>query len=142
MSRKLGFSAVLAGLLAAAGASVATQQLPPGYVDPKPILDAAIQAIGNDKLTCVTLSGTAYNGAVGQQKEAGTNVDWPRPDQLSNYTRTMNWQTRTMKEEFDRKPGLAPAAWKYGIGWLAGPLQSQTHQVFMLNASDANKPYA
>src|ERR671933_445359 len=91
-------------LVAAMGASVATQQLPPGYVDPKPILDDAIKAIGNDKLNCVTLSGTAYNGAVGQQKEAGRNVDWPRPDQLANYTRTMNWQTRTMKEEFDRKP--------------------------------------
>ena len=64
MSRQLGFAALVAGLLAATGGTVTTQQLPPGYVDPKPILDAAIQAIGNDKLTCVTLSGTAYNGAV------------------------------------------------------------------------------
>jgi glyoxylase-like metal-dependent hydrolase (beta-lactamase superfamily II) len=125
----------VAGLFALAGGQVATQQLPPGFVDPKPILDAAIKAIGNDKLNCVTLSGEGYNGAVGQQKEAGKNVDWPRPDKLGNYTRTMNWQARTMKEEFDRKPGLAPAAWKYGIGWLDGPLQTQTHQIFMLNAS-------
>jgi glyoxylase-like metal-dependent hydrolase (beta-lactamase superfamily II) len=135
MSRRIALAVVVAGLFAVAGGQVATQQLPPGFVDPKPILDAAIQAIGNDKLNCVTLSGEGYNGAVGQQKEAGKNVDWPRPDKLANYTRTMNWQARTMKEEFDRKPGLTPAAWKYGIGWVDGPLQTQTHQVFMLNAS-------
>ena len=40
----------------------------------------------------------------------------------------MNWQAKTMKEEFDRKPGVAPAAWKYGIGWLDGPLQTNPHQ--------------
>jgi len=136
MSRKFGLPLIFAGLMALAGGSVATQQqFPPGYVDPKPLLDAAIQAIGNDKLNCVTISGTGYNGAVGQQKESGKNVDWPRPDSLANYTRTMNWQTRTMKEEFDRKPGLVPAAWKYGVGWLHGPLQQNAHQIFMLNAS-------
>src|SRR6185437_15065844 len=135
MSRRIALAMGVAGLFALAGGQVATQQLPPGFVDPKPILDAAIKAIGNDKLNCVTLSGEGYNGAVGQQKEAGKNVDWPRPDKLGNYTRTMNWQARTMKEEFDRKPGLAPAAWKYGIGWLDGPLQKETHRIFMLNAS-------
>ena len=143
MSRKYALPVLFAGLLALTGRSVATQQqFAPGYVDPKPILDAAIQAIGNDKLNCVTISGTAYDGAVGQQKEAGKNVDWPRIDSLANYTRTMNWQAKTMKEEFDRKPGLAPAAWKYGVGWIDGPLQTQTHQTFMLNASNASKVYA
>ena len=142
MVRKFGLPLIVAGLMALTGGSVATQQqLPPGFVDPKPILDAAIQAIGNDKLNCVTISGTAYDGAVGQQKEAGKNVDWPRIDSLANYTRTMNWQAKTMKEEFDRKPGLTPAAWKYGVGWIDGPIQTQTHQTFMLNASGAT-PYA
>jgi glyoxylase-like metal-dependent hydrolase (beta-lactamase superfamily II) len=135
MSRKLALAVIVAGLFAVAGGSVATQQLPPGYVNPKPLLDAAITAIGNDKLNCVTIAGEGYNGAVGQQKEAGKNVDWPRPDKLGNYVRTMNWQAKTMKEEFDRKPGLVPAAWKYGVGWVDGPLQKETHQVFMLNAS-------
>ena len=52
------------------------------------------------------------------------NVDWPRGEPLANYTRTMNWDARTMKEEFDRKPGLNPASWKYGLGWMGGtPLQ-------------------
>ena len=37
----------------------------------------------------------------------------------------MNWDAKTMKEEFDRKPGLNPASWKYGIGWIDGPLQQK-----------------
>ena len=135
MLRKFALPVCLAGLFAVAGGSVATQQLPPGYVDPKPLLDAAVRTIGNDKLNCVTIAGEGYNGAVGQQKEAGKNVDWPRPDKLANYIRTMNWQAKTMKEEFDRKPGLVPAAWKYGVGWVDGPLQKETHQILMLNAS-------
>jgi hypothetical protein len=64
--------------------TVATQQLPPGYVDPQPILAAAAKAIGTDNLRCVTISGTAYDGAVGQQLEAGKNVDWPRIDSLAS----------------------------------------------------------
>ena len=112
----------------------AGQQFPPGYMDPRPILDAARKAIGNDALRCVTISGSGYNGAVGQQKEAAKQVDWPRPDSLANYTRTMNWDNWTMKEEFDRKPGLTPALWKYGIGWIDGtPIQKNPHQIFMLN---------
>ena len=97
------------------------------------MLDAAARAIGSDKLKCVTISGTAYAGAVGQQRESARNVDWPRIDQLANYTRTMNWEAKTMKEEFDRKPGLNPASWKYGVGWIDGPLQQQPHQIFMVN---------
>jgi glyoxylase-like metal-dependent hydrolase (beta-lactamase superfamily II) len=116
---------------------VFTQQLPPGYLDPQPILAAARRAIGADNLRCVTLSGTAYAGAVGQQREAGKNIDWPRIDSLANYTRTMNWAAQTMKEEFDRKPGLAPAGWKYGVGWIDGPLQQNQHQIFMLNGDRA-----
>src|SRR4029453_4710608 len=135
MSRTLGVLAVLVGLVALAGRTVTTQQpLPPGYLDPKPILDAARSAIGTDNPRCATTPGTAYDGALGQQRETAPNVDWPRIDSLANYTRTMNWEAGTMKEEFDRKPGLAPAQWKYGIGWVGGtPLQKNTHQIFMLN---------
>jgi glyoxylase-like metal-dependent hydrolase (beta-lactamase superfamily II) len=82
----------------------------------------------------VTISGTGYDGAVGQFKLAEKGVDWPRIDALANYTRTMNWEAGTMKEEFDRKPGLNPAMWKYGVGWIDGaPLQQNQHQIFMVN---------
>ncbi len=136
MARRLARFVSVAGI-AAACATVSTQSLPPGYVDPQPLLAAAARAVGTDNLRCVTISGTAYDGAVGQQKESGRNIDWPRIDALTNYTRTMNWEAKTLKEEFDRKPGLAPAAWKYGIGWVDGPLQQNPHQIFMLNGKYA-----
>ena len=134
MAKTFLFPSTIAVLLAVS-ATVATQQFQPGYVDPRPVLQAAAKAIGTDNLKCVTISGNAYNGAVGQQRESGKNIDWPRPDSLANYTRTMNWEAKTMKEEFDRKPGLTPAAWKYGIGWIDGPRQQNTHQIFMVNGS-------
>ena len=66
------------------------------------------------------------------------NVDWPRGEPLANYTRTMNWDARTMKEEFDRKPGLNPASWKYGVGWMDGtPLQQHPRQIFVVNGKHA-----
>jgi glyoxylase-like metal-dependent hydrolase (beta-lactamase superfamily II) len=115
-----------------------TQSFPPGFVDPKPVLDAAIRAIGADKMKCLTIGGgNGYAGAVGQQFESVINVDWPRVDALTNYTRTMNWDAKTMKEEFDRKPGLNPASWKYGVGWIDGPLQKNQHQTFMVNGNVA-----
>ena len=137
MARSFRLLSVMAILSVVMASTASSQQLGPGYVDPKPILAAAAKAIGTDNLKCVTISGTAYDGAVGQQRESGRNVDWPRIDALANYTRTMNWETRTMKEEFDRKPGLAPAAWKYGAGWVDGPIQKNLHQIFMLNGKYA-----
>ena len=112
------------------------QQVPAGYLDPRPVLQAAARAIGTDNLKCVTIAGTAYAGMVGQQRMNDKGVDWPRGEPLANYTRTMNWETRTMKEEFDRKPGLNPASWKYGLGWVDGtPPQQNPHQVFMVNGA-------
>ncbi len=137
MSSRLGLPVIVAVVLAFLGPRAATQQLSPGYLDPLPILAAAEQAIGTTNLKCVTISGTAYGGAVGQQREAAWNVDWPRIDQLANYIRTMNWDTRTMREEFDRKPGLNPADWKYGVGWEDGPLQQNAHQVFVVSGDHA-----
>ena len=73
---------------------------------------------------------------MGQQHESGWNVDWPRGEALANYTRTMNWEAKTMKEEFDRKPGLNPASWKWGVGWKGGtPLQQNPHQTFFVNGN-------
>ena len=113
---------------------VGAQSYAPGYVDPRPVLDAAAKAIGVDNLKCVTVAGTGYAGAVGQQWWSDRNVDWPRGEPLANYTRTMNWETKTMKEEFDRKPGVNPASWKYGVGWMGGtPPQRQSRQTFMVN---------
>ena len=118
--------------------STAAQKAAPGYLDPWPVLRAASQAIGAEKLTCVTVSGTGYAAMVGQQRLHAYQVDWPRGEPLINYTRTMNWAARSMKEEFDRTPGLNPASWKYGLGWRGGsPIQRNRHQLFLVNGSYA-----
>jgi len=116
------------------GTQVPAQQFPPGYVDPAPLLAAASKEIGDVNLKCITFSGTGYAGAVGQTFENAVNVDWPRIDSLANYTRTINWDAGTSKETFDRKPGLSPASWKYGLGWQGGsPTQKATRQTHIVN---------
>ena len=127
---------VVSGLVAAVLLAVTTaaQQFPPGFVDPAPILAAAAKEIGEANLQCITFSGTGYAGAVGQAFESGVNIDWPRIDSLANYRRTINYDTRTIVEEFDRKPGLNPASWKYGLGWQDGtPIQKNLHQTFVVS---------
>jgi glyoxylase-like metal-dependent hydrolase (beta-lactamase superfamily II) len=127
---------VWAGALACA--TLSAQQFPPGYVDPHPLLAAASKEIGEQNLRCVTFSGTGYNGAVGQTFENAVNIDWSRPDQMSNYTRTINWEAGTSKETFDRKPGLNPASWKYGLGWRGGtPTQKNARQTHIVNGKHA-----
>jgi glyoxylase-like metal-dependent hydrolase (beta-lactamase superfamily II) len=125
---------VLVASILFCGVSIA-QSLPPGYVDPAPILAAAAKEIGEANLKCITISGTGYAGVVGQAFESAVNVDWPR-SALNNYTRTINFETRTIKEEFDREPGKNPASWKYGLGWQDGtPTQKHSHQTFVVSGN-------
>ena len=124
---------LLIALLTAAGGHILGQQFPPGFVDPAPVLAAASKAIGEQNLRCVTFTGTGYSGPVGQTFENAVNVDWPRSE-MANYTRTINWETGTSKETFDRKPGNNPASWKYGLGWIGGtPTQRNVRQTHFVN---------
>jgi glyoxylase-like metal-dependent hydrolase (beta-lactamase superfamily II) len=131
-------TAAIGTVLLLAGAPALAQSFPPGYVDPEPLLAAAAREIGADSLRCVTFSGTGYAGAVGQTVENAVNIDWPRIDSLANYTRTIDWSAGTSVETFDRKPGLSPASWKYGLGWQGGtPTQTATRQTHIVNGRDA-----
>ena len=125
-----------AGAAALSGVTLPAQQdLPPGFLDPEPILRAAREAIGTDSLRCITIAGTVdYGGMVGQQRYHGYEVDWPRMGPFSNYVRTMNWDAGTLTEAFDREPGVAPASWRWGLGWLGGtPIQQEARQQFYVN---------
>jgi glyoxylase-like metal-dependent hydrolase (beta-lactamase superfamily II) len=114
------------------------QEFEPGYIDPAPILAAASAAIGEDRLSCISIAGTAYSGMVGQQRLNGYEVDWPRGEPLRNYSRVIDWDNVRMIETFDRDPGNNPASWKYGLGWYGGtPLQQQERQIFSLNGEFA-----
>ena len=117
--------------LASAGA-----QVPPGHLDPEPVLRAAAEAIGAEELRCVTFSGSGYAGKVGQNITQDT--DWPRGEPLLNYTRTIDYEARSSIEQFDRTPGKNPRSWKYGTGWLGGtPLQKHTRQTFAVHGEHA-----
>jgi glyoxylase-like metal-dependent hydrolase (beta-lactamase superfamily II) len=123
-----------AALAVLVGGRLPAQQFPPGYVDPAPLLAAAAKEIGEANFKCVTFSGVGYSGAVGQTVENAVNIDWPRIDSMANYTRTINWDAQTSKETFDRAPGLSPAIWKYGLGWVDGtPLQKNVRQTHITN---------
>jgi glyoxylase-like metal-dependent hydrolase (beta-lactamase superfamily II) len=125
--------AAAALLFCATLANAAPTAYPPGYVDPAPILARATAAIGADRFHCLRAEGTAYGGRVGQQRYVKVEDDWPI-DKLTNYARTMNWDARAMREEFDRKPGETPASYKYGVGWMGGtPLQRESRQMFAVN---------
>ena len=135
MSTRLSSFVVAATLI---GVPSAAQELPPGYLDPAPVLQAAAEAIGVANLRCVTISGSAYAGMVGQQRLNGYEVDWPRGERLTNFRRTMNWEAGTSVEAFDREPGLNPASWKWGLGWRGGtPLQRNSRQLFAVNGTHA-----
>ena len=128
---------VLCAVLVAGVVALPAQQLPPGYVDPGPVLAAASKAINEASLRCVTFSGTGYSGAVGQTFENAVNIDWRRAE-MANYTRTINWETGTSKETFDRKPGESPASWKYGLGFVGGtPTQKNVRQTHIVNGTTA-----
>ena len=130
MARRL---CLLLALVVAAGGQLPAQQLPPGYVDPAPVLAAASKAINEQSLRCITFSGVGYSGPVGQTFENAVNIDWQRSE-MANYTRTINWETGTSKETFDRKPGNNPASWKYGLGWIGGtPTQANVRQTHIVN---------
>ena len=131
---------IIAAVIAASAAiaSLTAQTFSPGYVDPAPLLLAVAEEIGEANLRCISYSGTGYSGAVGQTYENAVNIDWPRIDSMSNYTRTINWETGTSIETFDREPGLTPASYKYGLGWEGGtPTQKEVRQTHIVNGTTA-----
>ena len=112
------------------------QGLPPGHIDPMPVLDAAAKAMGVDQLRCVSLAGEGYAGKVGQN--ITQNTDWPRGGGLRAYSRMIDFESRVSVERFSRSPGENPASWKYGPGWLGGtPLQRHEQQMFAVSGSHA-----
>ncbi len=127
---------ILLVALTVTGRFAVGQNLAPGHVDPWPVLRAAAKAMGADNLKCVTFSGTGYAGKVGQNVTQDT--DWPRGEPLANYSRTINYETRSSVEQFSRKPGMNPRSWKYGTGWLGGtPLQQKERQTFVVHGNFA-----
>jgi len=101
----------------------------PAAQDAKAVLQAVARNIGADTLRCITYSGSGYVGIVGQNYTP--RDDWPRLE-LANYTKTVNFETRSAREEQVRRQGNNPARGGGGI-----PLQGDVRQVAMVSGNYA-----
>ena len=115
MTRKLG---VLLALLALLVGTAAAQ-------DARSVLQAAATASGANNVKSIQYSGTGTHGAVGQSFQA--DVDWPRTN-VKSFTRTIDYDSKSLKEEMVRVQGNNPAR---GGGFI--PLVGEVRSVSLVS---------
>ena len=76
------------------------------------VLQAVGQAMGTNNLKCVTYTGAGYFGIVGQNYDI--RDDWARVE-LASYSRTINYEERSSREERVIQQGTYPARGGGGI---------------------------
>jgi glyoxylase-like metal-dependent hydrolase (beta-lactamase superfamily II) len=91
---------------------------PASAQDAASLLQAADKAMGASSVKSVTYSGTGRMAYVGQAYGAGD--DWPRTD-LKSYTMTIDYGSKSSKEEFVRVQGNNPPRG----GGLGFPIQGE-----------------
>ena len=121
MARKLCFIAVLLALIVA-GDSLRAQ-------DARSVLQAAAKAMGADNVRTIQYSGTGWNAGVGQS--FSPQDDWPRFE-VTRYTRTIDYNARSSREEFTRRQGNNPPR-----GGGGTPLQGDQQQVLVVSGNYA-----
>jgi glyoxylase-like metal-dependent hydrolase (beta-lactamase superfamily II) len=109
-------------LLAPAGDRAAAQ-------DARAVLQVVARHIGADTMRCLTYSGTGWVGAVGQNFTP--RDDWPRVE-LASYTKTVDFEARSAREEQVRRQGSYPARGGGGV-----PLQGEVRQINLVSGSHA-----
>ena len=97
--------------------------------DVKSVLQAVAKNIGADNLRCVTYSGSGYVGIVGQN--FSPRDDWPRVE-LASYTKTINFDAKSAREDQVRRQGNNPARGGGGV-----PLQGDVRQTSLVNGNYA-----
>jgi glyoxylase-like metal-dependent hydrolase (beta-lactamase superfamily II) len=95
MAKRLWLSLSLAALMAGSAAAQ----------DPRNVLQAAATAMGVANMKSIQYSGTGWQGMVGQNFAPAD--DWPRVD-LTSYTRTIDFDTMSSREEYVRVQGNNP----------------------------------
>lgn len=122
MARTLSLLSLLFAQIALTAGPVAAQNA-------KAVLQAVARNIGADSLRCVTYSGSGYVGAVGQNYTP--RDDWPRVE-LASYTRTVNFETKSAREDQVRRQGSFPARGGAGV-----PIQGDVRQINMVSGNYA-----
>ena len=78
---------------------------PAAAQDARSVLQAAATAMGVSNVKSIQYTGTGWQGMVGQN--FAPDVDWPRVD-LKSYTRTIDFDTMSSREEYVRAQGNYP----------------------------------
>jgi len=78
--------------LSAASLMVALSWMTAAAQDAKAVVAAAAKAMGTETLNSITYSGTARNGAFGQSKSIGNPMGPVNLTQITQYTRTINFE--------------------------------------------------
>jgi glyoxylase-like metal-dependent hydrolase (beta-lactamase superfamily II) len=97
--------------------------------DVKAVLQAVAANIGANDLRCVTYSGRGWVAAVGQNFTP--RDDWPRTE-VASFTKTVNFDTKSSREELVRRQGSYPARGGGGI-----PIEGELRQVNLVSANHA-----
>ena len=117
-NRFLAFCAVLALMVGTAAAQ-----------DARSVLQAAATTMGATNLKSIQYSGTGYKGAVGQNYRP--ELDWPRSE-ITEYTRTIDFEAKTSKEEIVRIQGNNATR-----GGGGTPIQGERREAFMVSGDYA-----
>ena len=96
----------MAQLVRLVAAVVVLTAVPARAQDTRTVLQAAADTMGVTDMTSIQYSGTGWIGAVGQSY--APSQDWPRFE-LSSYTRTIDFDTYSSKEEMVVRQGNYPA---------------------------------
>ena len=97
--------------------------------DARATLQAASAAMGAANLRSVQITGTGWNAAVGQS--FSPEEDWPRFE-VTRYTRTIDYEGRSSREELTRRQGSNPPR-----GGGGTPLQGEQQQVAIVSGNYA-----
>jgi glyoxylase-like metal-dependent hydrolase (beta-lactamase superfamily II) len=97
--------------------------------DARAVLQAAVTAMGAANVKTIQYSGSGWTAAVGQS--FSPEEDWPKFE-VTSYTRTIDYQAKSSREELTRRQGNYPPR-----GGGGTPLQGDQHQVAILSGNYA-----
>jgi glyoxylase-like metal-dependent hydrolase (beta-lactamase superfamily II) len=120
MMRRLGVLVVLVALASGDGSAQ----------DVRAILQTAAAAMGSTNLKSIQYAGTGWTAFVGQTFNSASG-DWPRFE-VPVYTKVIDYDARTSREEFTRRQGNFPPQ-----GGGGTPLQGEPRTVALLNGTFA-----
>src|SRR2546425_2627103 len=122
MARKVCVVVVFLAVIAVTGDTLRAQ-------DAREVLQAAVKAMGAANVKTIQYSGTGWNAAVGQS--FSPQDDWPHFE-VTRYTRTIDYDAKSSREELTRRQGNNPPR-----GGGGTPLQGEQQQVAIVSGNYA-----